>query len=107
LSTAAPRTERGLARQRTALAWQRTALSLLTGSTLLARLVYPTIGVPALVGWLVAASLSVWVLLVRRPHSSAQDPDSLEPRDGLPGAAVVLAVVVLGMTELLALLARP
>jgi hypothetical protein len=107
VTTPGPTAERGLARQRTALAWQRTALSLLTGSTLLARLLYPVAGVPALAGWVVAASLSVWVLLVRRPHLLPQDPDTPEQRDGLPGAAVVLAVAVLGVTELLALLARP
>jgi len=96
----------GLAGERTALAWQRTGLSLLVGSTLLARLLHPVIGAVALGGFGVCWTLTVWVMLVRRPHPGAGEPGDLLPRDGLPAAALVLAVAALGVTELLGLAAR-
>ena len=51
----------GLSNDRTALAWQRTALSLLAGAAVLGRLTFDRLGLEALVLLGFAALLSLWV----------------------------------------------
>lgn len=64
--------ESGLQSERTALAWRRTALSLLVGSVLAVRLLLPVLGggsvVVGIVGLLVTAV--VWVLSTRRERQA-------------------------------------
>jgi uncharacterized membrane protein YidH (DUF202 family) len=84
--------------ERTALAWQRTALSVLAGSLILARLTLDDLGPVALVALALALALSGWVLLRSRPHH--------HHRGGAGSAAAALsaAIALLCLTELVALL---
>lgn len=88
----------GLQRERTALAWQRTALSLLAGAAGISRLTYPRLGPYALLCLGLVAPLVLLVLWQRRHRA---------PRDrGAGGAALSLAAitVILATTELVGLL---
>jgi uncharacterized membrane protein YidH (DUF202 family) len=91
----------GLANERTALAWQRTALSLVAASAVLARLTWSTLGAVAVVPLLAALTLSVGVLVDgwgRYTHAAGagrrRSRGSHAPL-ALTGAAVLLAIVEL------------
>jgi uncharacterized membrane protein YidH (DUF202 family) len=60
------RADAGIANERTALAWQRTALSLATGAAVLARLTFDRLGVVAVAALAVALALALWVLVESR-----------------------------------------
>ena len=79
----------GLARERTALAWQRTALSILFGTLLLARLTIGRIGVIAIVMVAVSAPMAFWVYAEsRRRYRSRCSADApARPRKTNNGAA--------------------
>lgn len=83
--------------ERTALAWQRTALSVLAGSLVMARLSFDELGPLALVSLAIALPLSTWVLLRSRPRHH-------RPATGTPAAALAAAIGLLCVTELVALL---
>jgi uncharacterized membrane protein YidH (DUF202 family) len=87
----------GVQVERTALAWQRTALSVLVGSLILARLTLDDLGPVALVGLAMALALSGWVLLRSRPHH--HHPGGA----GAAATALAAAIVLLCLTELVAL----
>ncbi|MBF4161674.1 DUF202 domain-containing protein [Nocardioides acrostichi] len=91
--------------ERTALAWQRTALSIVGGSLAAARIAYESIGLVALLDLLVALPLAGFALWVSRSDYMARAGrsrgTSISP--GLAGAALVLAIVLLGLVELAAL----
>jgi len=59
----------GVARKRTALAWQRTALSLITACAIAARLLWTSAGIYAVAPLVAAAVLAGWVLHGTRPRS--------------------------------------
>lgn len=93
-------------RERTALAWQRTALSLMAGSAILVRLTWERLGVLA-VGFLVGALiLGGWVFIESRARYA--DAIGLHPRSSPRGARAPtflgVAVLLIALTELFALL---
>lgn len=96
----------GLQNERTALAWQRTALSMIAASAVMARLTWSTGGVAALVVLVVAASLSTWVFLESRGRyaHSARVRLRASARGGRAPMALTLAVALLALTEIGALL---
>lgn len=98
----------GQANERTALAWQRTALSLVAGSALLTRLTFERLGPLALVSVGVALPLSLWVFLESRGRY-AHDAGlrrRTRSRGGRAPTALMVATVAIAATELAAVLAR-
>ena len=85
--------------ERTVLAWQRTAFSLLAGAAVLSRLTADSLGAAtSLAGLAVTASMVLWVLVVAGRRTLGH------PRDGRPAAALTAGIVVVGLTELAAVL---
>ncbi len=98
----------GASNERTALAWQRTALALLAAAALLSRLTLDTLGPVALVSLGVALPLTGWVLVesrLRYLDQTAQRPRR-RPRGGRFPTALTVALLVIAATELAALAAR-
>lgn len=97
--------EAGLANERTGLAWQRTALSLVTGSAILSRFTFERLGIVAVVSFAVVASLAGWLFWeARGRYRHAPDVErGRRPRGGRAPATVAAAVAVLASTELAAL----
>ena len=93
--------------ERTALAWQRTALSLAAASALLSRLTFDRLGLTALLS-ILALPLSLWVLVEsrRRYSHDAGVPVRRRSRDGRAPAALALATAATVATELVALRVR-
>ena len=92
---------RGAAPERTALAWQRTAISLLVGAAIVARLTYRWVGPLGLVLVVAAMAACIWVLghtrtLVSRNHHG----------DGVRHIAITAAMLALAVTELAAIALR-
>jgi uncharacterized membrane protein YidH (DUF202 family) len=98
----------GVYNERTALAWQRTALSLLAGSALVARLAFDDLGLLAVVGFLVSLPLVVWVMRESqgRYHHHAGVRLRARPRGGRAPAALATVAVVVALTELASMLAE-
>jgi uncharacterized membrane protein YidH (DUF202 family) len=98
----------GVYNERTALAWQRTALSLLAGSAVVARLAFDDLGVLAVLGFLVVLPLVVWVMWESqgRYHHHAGVRLRSRPRGGRAPAALAGVAVVVGLTELAAMLSE-
>ncbi|HET6560542.1 MAG TPA: DUF202 domain-containing protein [Marmoricola sp.] len=96
----------GRANERTALAWQRTALSLVAGAAVLARLTFDRLGVLAVGTLGVSALLALWVLAESRGRYAHDAGVRLRPRSrgGRAPAALAVAAVVVGLTEAAALL---
>jgi uncharacterized membrane protein YidH (DUF202 family) len=112
-----PAGNRGVQNERTALAWQRTALSLMAGSALLARLTFDRLGAFSLASVLVGLPLGLWVFLesrrryrhqaIVRPRRAAteQAPSGVvRSREHWAPAMLTIAVAVAAATELAALL---
>lgn len=100
--------DRAVSNERTALAWQRTALSLVAAAAILARLTMEDVPLVA-VGLLMAAlGLTTWVFLAsrRRYAGTAGLHAGAVGRGGRAPAALALATCLLCITELAALLAR-
>lgn len=97
----------GAQNERTALAWQRTALSLMAGSAVLARLTYERLGLLSLAGVLVAFVLSSWVFWESRGRyaHSAGVRVRVRGRGGRSAVALTAAVVAIALTELAAIVA--
>ena len=95
----------GASNARTALAWQRTALALVAGSAVIARLTFARVGAVALVGLVLAVMLGGWVLLESRlrygQHAGLRDRS--RPRGGRSPAALTAGTVVVAAMELVAL----
>lgn len=103
--TAPPRADEGASNERTALSWQRTALSLLGGSAVMARLTWPSLGFGVLIPLGAATCLALWVFIESR-HRYAHDAGTRSrgrPRGGTAPTALTLATVLLAATELTAL----
>lgn len=97
--------EPGAQNERTALAWQRTALSLMAGSAVLARLTFERLGLLSLVAVLIAFVLSSWVFWESRgryAHSAGVRMRGRE-RGGRSSAAITAATVLIALTELAAI----
>lgn len=96
----------GTANARTALAWQRTALSLVGAAAVLARLTWSTLGAVALVPLAAALVLSLWVFAESRGRYAhdAGTRSRQRPRGGRAPTAIAVAAVLIAATELAALL---
>ncbi len=86
----------GLQNERTALAWQRTALSVLAGAALLGRLVLGTDTVLVIMELAVALPLALWVLLDSRRHYASRRA-SRPGAVGSRAAALATAVTVMSV----------
>lgn len=91
--------------ERTALAWQRTALALVAGSAILTRLTFDRLGSMSLMSAVIAGPVGVWIFLesrlryrrgvgVRRPRRS---------RGGRAPFLLAAATSTVALTELLAM----
>lgn len=96
----------GVSGDRTVLAWQRTALSVLVGAAVLSRLTGDRLGTAALAGLAVTALLVLWVVVVvvGAAGPRGRKPAVVRARDGRPTAALSAGIVVAGLTELAAVL---
>lgn len=96
----------GLANERTALAWQRTALATTAGAAVMARLTFDQLGIPALVALGAALALSAWILAESRGRYHHQSGARLRPRPrgGIAPAVLSAAVLLMAGTELAALI---
>lgn len=97
----------GIANERTALAWQRTALSLVTAAAILARLTWTRLGVGALVVLGLAMVLAAWVFLESRNRyrRTARAEAQRTARGGKTSFLLAVSAALLGAAELSALLA--
>jgi uncharacterized membrane protein YidH (DUF202 family) len=103
-----PVLEDGRGNERTALAWQRTALSLVAASALLSRLTFGRLGSLALLSVVVALPLALWILLEGRWRYAHDAGVRLRARSrgGRAPTAMVVATAAIAATELAALLVR-
>ncbi|SEK70537.1 protein of unknown function [Blastococcus sp. DSM 46786] len=98
----------GRANERTALAWQRTALALIAASALLTRFTADALGLVSLASMGAAMPLAAWVFLesrARYAHDAGMRRRS-RSRDGLAPLALTLATAVLALTETTAVWSR-
>ncbi|WP_167305849.1 DUF202 domain-containing protein [Nocardioides euryhalodurans] len=103
-AAADPGPERGTQPERTALAWQRTGLSLALAAAVLARLTWAHLGVWALVSLLASLALCGWVLVESRLRYRGRVAATPSARDvGGWAAALCGTVVLMSVTELAAL----
>jgi uncharacterized membrane protein YidH (DUF202 family) len=103
-----PRSAAGAQNERTALAWQRTALSLLAASAAVSRLTLGRLGPLAMLCLVVAIPATGWVFFESRGRylHDADIRTRPAPRGGRGPAAVALVTTVVALTELAALLVR-
>jgi uncharacterized membrane protein YidH (DUF202 family) len=96
----------GVANERTSLAWQRTALSLVAATAVMARLTWDDLGVVGLGPLMLAMGLSVWVFVESRARYShdAGTRDRGRSRGGRAPLSLALATGLMAATELAALL---
>ncbi|WKN60846.1 DUF202 domain-containing protein [Rhodococcus opacus] len=98
--------EAGAANERTALAWQRTALSLVAGAAVCARLTWSELDGLGLAVLGMAGALATWVFVVgTRGYGSRHLADcrSPRPRDGRTAFALTCATALIAGAELVAL----
>lgn len=97
----------GVSNERTALAWQRTALSILASAAIMARLTWGELGVVGSVPLLVAMVLSTWVFWESRWRYGHHAGTRLRsrPRSGRAPFTLTAAIALMAATELLALVA--
>jgi uncharacterized membrane protein YidH (DUF202 family) len=100
-----PTEDPGAGNERTALAWQRTALALVAGAALLTRLTLDRLGWFAVVSVVVAGPLAGWVFVESRRRYAQAAAVRARPRGGRAPLALALATVVVATVELAALVA--
>lgn len=95
-----------VANERTALAWQRTALGVLAAAAIVARYTFDEIGLRALVSVLAALPLALWLLVESRARYLHDDGVRLRPglRGGRAMLALTIATLTIGLTEMATLL---
>lgn len=98
----------GLANERTALAWQRTALSLAAAAAILGRLTFTRVGFLAVAVLGVALLLCGWVFTESRwrYHQHSGVRSRRQPRGGRATLALATAAILIALTELVALLSE-
>jgi uncharacterized membrane protein YidH (DUF202 family) len=98
--------ELGFSNERTALAWQRTALSLLAGAAVLGRLTFAQLGWAAIALLGVAALLCLWVFAESRWRYVQQlgVRHRTHERDGRAAMSLTVATCLIALTESAALL---
>ena len=97
----------GVSNERTALAWQRTALSIVASAAIMARLTWSELGLLGAVPLVGAVVLGAWVFWESRGRYAHDAGTRLRPR-GRAGRApftLTTAIALMAMTELLALVA--
>ena len=97
----------GFSNERTALAWQRTALASLAGAAIVTRLTWTSLGLLAVVPLLVASVLAAWVFLVsgaRYAHRAAVSRGRCRHSGGAP-LALTIAIAILAASEAAAMIA--
>ena len=96
----------GLSNERTALAWQRTALSLIVCATILARLTFGELGPVAVVilGLAIVLSMGVFLESRSRYRRAARSRMGSQLRGGRAPIAVSVATFMLCGTEVAVLL---
>lgn len=101
----APSFNPGAQNERTALSWQRTALSLLAGAAAVSRLTSDQLGTVALIPVLTALPLTLLVFFEGRGRyqHDANIRARAVPRDGRAPASLALALAIMAATELTAL----
>lgn len=109
-----PDQDRGLQSERTALSWQRTALSLVVVSAALAHLAFDRLGLFSLTGVLVAVPVGVWAFWGRGRRQRHAIHDGFqgreltqalaESRDGLAPLVICMAIVAVALTAFAAVL---
>lgn len=94
----------GLANERTALAWQRTALSLMVAAAVMARLTFGRLGPVAALPLGIATVLSGWVFVESRGRyeDATQQRRRPRPRGGRAPLALAVATVLIALTEIAA-----
>ncbi|TYL44851.1 DUF202 domain-containing protein [Nocardioides sp. BGMRC 2183] len=99
-------TDTGLSNERTALAWQRTALSLMVAAAVMGRLSFGRLGEIAMLPLGIAAVLSAWVFVESRGRydDAAQRRRRPRPRGGRAPLALAVATVLIAGTEIAAFL---
>lgn len=96
----------GRPNERTALAWQRTALALVVAAAIVGRLTSARLGPLGIVVLATAVGLGLWVLAESR-YRYAHDAGTRSRGRGRSGRApfaVTVAVVLIGLAELVAVL---
>lgn len=93
----------GVARERTALAWQRTALSLVAGAAIIARLAIGEAGAFVLLPLTAAALLAAWVFVdgTARYRRSTREAATRPGRDARAPLCLVVAATLIATTELI------
>ena len=89
---------------RTVLAWHRTGFALLAGAAVLNRLTADRLGPAALIGLVIASVLVLSTVGAAATDARSRTGDFVRGRDGRPAATLCAAVVVVGLTELAAVL---
>lgn len=95
--------DQGLQSERTELAWQRTALSALTGALVLFRLTVGRAGSIAIVTLMMTLPVTSWVLMRSRQRHWSQraDQSGTTVGGGRPAAGMAAVVVIMSLSELL------
>lgn len=94
-------TSPGLQNERTALAWQRTALSLLAAAAAVARLTYEELGTWSLLCLLLTLPFGAWVFREsRRRYRNSAAPHQRSGRGGRAAMCACVMIVVIGGLEL-------
>ncbi len=96
----------GIGNERTALAWQRTALAVLAAAAILSRLTFDRLGLLALVSLGASAPIALWLFMESRGRylHDAQVRVRPRPRGGRAPLTLTIATLAIGLTELAALL---
>lgn len=94
----------GKAPERTALAWQRTALAVIAASAILARLTFGRLGWSMLAALITALLLAAWALTEHR-HGvmDGRTRETMYRGSGHRAIALALATSIIALTELVAL----
>ena len=92
----------GLADERSSLAWQRTSLSVATAGAVAARLTFDRLGVVAIILFVGALALSLWLLVESRRRYRRHER---RPRGGKATLVLAVATTVLAAVEAIALVA--
>lgn len=97
--------EPGLSNERTALAWQRTALSVVAGAAIMGRLTFDRLGTVALAVPGIAACLGLWVFVESRwrYHQQLGTRQRRRPRGGRAALSLTLGTALIALTEVFAL----